>query len=72
MMLSQGYLLIPARDRLNRVSKITQGVPERSKVIIEVVSTAEMQRSCGDYNGSVETYEKAFEMRKLVKDFLLN
>ena len=33
-----------------------------SKVIIEVVSTAEMQRSCGDYKGSIETYEKAFEI----------
>ena len=40
-------------------SRLEKMIP-LSKVIIEVVSTAEMQRICGDYKGSIETFEKAF------------
>ena len=33
-----------------------------SRMIIEIVSTAEAQRQCGDYKGSIESFEKAFEI----------
>ena len=44
-----------ACSRLEKMIKL-------SRVIIEVVSTAETQRQCGDYKGSIETFEKAFEI----------
>ena len=44
-----------ACDRLEKMSRL-------SREIIEVVSTAETQRQCGDYQGSIEMYEKAFEI----------
>ena len=44
-----------ACSRLEKMIKL-------SRVIIEVVSTAEAHRQCGDYKGSIETFEKAFEI----------
>jgi len=35
---------------------------ELSRVIIEVASTAETQPFCGNYRGSIKTFEKAFEI----------
>ena len=44
-----------ACGRLEKMAKL-------SREIIEIVSTAETQRQCGDYQGSIEMYEKAFEI----------
>jgi len=44
-----------ACSRLDKMIKL-------SRMIIEIVSTAEAQRQCGDYKGSIETFEKAFEI----------